>query len=827
MNTFACSRYVRISSLAGLTILLIGTLIGCQQPISPASGGPEYSINGPGTPPAVDAALQNQPPVAAPIAGQTNLLRNPDLENFTGNNPDDWVACTPDGLQASSDAASGLKAVLIANRSCLFQSARIAPRQDLNLTCKAKLLQNLGWTGWGLSFYDANFQKIGSAPTRRITSTNYEQYDTSATAPANAAYATAWAYSEGQMLLDQCGLTSADPSSIGDLLVNGGFEGNLTNWTNCNDSSLISIRTLAQSGARALRLAQNGCAYQDTELKPNHEYEFTCQAKITGNRYTEISLVYMDVNWKPITRKGVQVLSAAYSSASVRLVTPASMVRSAVALYSQSDEALFDACTLKDTGLVITTDPRSKLGSWSAIIDLPLVPVSAASLPNGNILFWAGNTDTGFGGGGTTSTLVFNPYTQTGSKIQVSNTNHEMFCPGTTMLANGDLLVNGGSNAEATSIYDSVQNVWRRGQNMNLPRGYNASVTLENGNVFTLGGSWSGAQGGKNGEVWNNASGWTNLPGASADPLYGFESAYRSDNHSWLFATGNRVLYAGPGNKMTWYDTTGNGGLSSAGNRGDDEYAQNGNAVMYDRNKILTLGGANKYSDGVQASNRSYVIDLSAGSSTNPSVRKVGNLNFARGMHSSVVLPDGQVMTLGGMPKPVAFSDLNAVLTPEIWNPQSEQWRTLANSQVPRTYHSVALLMPDARVISAGGGLCGSCSVNHANAEIFTPPYLYNIDGTLAARPSLESGVDFIRYGTPFEAQATGEITKFNLIRLGSITHTVNNDQRLIPLTFTRAGSTYTINGPENSSIATPGYYMLFALNAEGVPSTAKILKVQ
>ena len=362
---------------------------------------------------------------------------------------------------------------------------------------------------------------------------------------------------------------------------------------------------------------------------------------------------------------------------------------------------------------------------------------------------------------------------------------------------------------------------------MNLPRGYNASVTLENGGIFTLGGSWSGAQGGKNGEVWNNASGWTNLPGASADPLYGFESAYRSDNHSWLFATGNRVLYAGPGNKMTWYDTTGNGGLSSAGNRGDDEYAQNGNAVMYDRNKILTLGGANKYGDDVQASNRSYVIDLSAGSSVNPSVRKVGNLNFARGMHSSVVLPDGQVMTLGGMPKPVAFSDLNAVLTPEIWNPQSEQWRTLANSQVPRTYHSVALLMPDARVISAGGGLCGSCSVNHANAEIFTPPYLYNIDGTLAARPSLESGVDFIRYGTPFEAQATGEITKFNLIRLGSITHTVNNDQRLIPLTFTRAGSTYTINGPENSSIATPGYYMLFALNAEGVPSTAKILKVQ
>jgi galactose oxidase len=248
---------------------------------------------------------------------------------------------------------------------------------------------------------------------------------------------------------------------------------------------------------------------------------------------------------------------------------------------------------------------------------------------------------------------------------------------------------------------------------------------------------------------------------------------------------------------------------------------------MYDRNKILTLGGANRYSDGVQASNRSYVIDLNAGSSSNPSVRKVGNLNFARGMHSSVVLPDGQVMTLGGMPKPVAFSDLDAVLTPELWNPQSEQWRTLANAQVPRTYHSVALLMPDARVLSAGGGLCGGCAVNHSDAEVYTPPYLYNPNGSLATRPSITVAPDVISYGSSFNVSVTGGASKFNLIRLGSITHTVNNDQRLIPLGFGQNGGTYNVNAPESSSIATPGYYMLFALNAAGVPSSAKILKVQ
>jgi galactose oxidase len=248
---------------------------------------------------------------------------------------------------------------------------------------------------------------------------------------------------------------------------------------------------------------------------------------------------------------------------------------------------------------------------------------------------------------------------------------------------------------------------------------------------------------------------------------------------------------------------------------------------MYDRNKILTLGGAPTYSDGSQASNRSYVIDLSAGAYSNPNVRQVGNLNFARGMGSSVLLPDGQVMALGGMPKPVAFSETDAILTPEAWNPQTEQWRTLANYQVPRVYHSVALLMPDARVISAGGGLCGGCNVNHSDAEIFTPPYLYNADGSLATRPSITSGPNVIGYGGTFNVSVSGGATKFNLIRMGSITHTVNNDQRLIPLGFSQNGNSFNVAAPENSSIATPGYYMLFALNAAGVPSNAKILKVQ
>ena len=65
-------------------------------------------------------------------------------------------------------------------------------------------------------------------------------------------------------------------------------------------------------------------------------------------------------------------------------------------------------------------------------------------------------------------------------------------------------------------------------------------------------------------------------------------------------------------------------------------------------------------------------------------------------------------------------------MAPEIWNPATGKWTTLAPMAIPRTYHSVALLLPDARVFVGGGGLCGDCTTNHLDGEIFTPPYLLN-----------------------------------------------------------------------------------------------------
>ena len=114
--------------------------------------------------------------------------------------------------------------------------------------------------------------------------------------------------------------------------------------------------------------------------------------------------------------------------------------------------------------------------------------------------------------------------------------------------------------------------------------------------------------------------------------------------------------------------------------------------------------------------------------------------------------------------------------------------------QVTRQYHSTALLLPDGRVLSSGGGICGTCDqVGYLakNAEIFSPPYLYQSDGTLAPRPTIDAAPAATSYGASMQIATAdpASIRKVALIRLGAVTHSNNMEQRYIPLSFT-AGAT-------------------------------------
>ncbi|KAL9616143.1 MAG: hypothetical protein Q9160_008949 [Pyrenula sp. 1 TL-2023] len=447
------------------------------------------------------------------------------------------------------------------------------------------------------------------------------------------------------------------------------------------------------------------------------------------------------------------------------------------------------------------------------------------------MLVWAAYSRTTFGAGtsGLTQTAIYRPSDGSVTAYTVSNTGHDMFCPGISIDFNGRIVVTGGDTAQKTSIYSSS---WTAGGDMKIPRGYQTTATLSDGRIFTIGGSWSGGNGGKNGEVFNPATNtWSLLSGCPVAPMLtnDAQGIFRQDNHAWLFAWKNGYVFqAGPSKAMNWYGTSGSGSRSSAGTRAADGDSMDGNAVMYDAvaGKIATFGGSPDYQNSY-ATRNAHVITINAPGST-PQVTQINPMYYARAFATGVILPDGKVFIVGGQTYAIPFSDGNSSLTPEMWDPSTTRFTRMAPIPTPRNYHSVALLMPDGTVFSGGGGLCGSCATNHLDGQMYSPPYLFGADGTTkATRPSISSiSATTIRVGGSLGISTSTSINNFSLIRISSNTHTVNSDQRRVPLTASGTGLNKTLTLPSDSGVLLPGYWYLFAVDGNGVPSVAKTVKI-
>jgi galactose oxidase len=425
----------------------------------------------------------------------------------------------------------------------------------------------------------------------------------------------------------------------------------------------------------------------------------------------------------------------------------------------------------------------------------------------------------------------------------VSNTHHDMFCPAMSSLQDGRLLIQGGSDAAKTSFYDPITNEFTSGPDMKMARGYQTSVTLSDNNVFTIGGAYSGPRKGKDGEMYNpDTNTWTALPGAKAAPLLtkDGEGIWREDNHAWLFGWKNgSVFQAGPSKAQNWYGTSGTGSVVAAGTRDTLEDAMCGIFVMYEPGKILSAGGSQSYTNA-NANRRAHITTIDE-PNTNAQVERVADMVYPRGFSNAVVLPDGTVLVTGGQPRSLVFTDTDGILYAELFNPATKSWKTLAPEAVPRNYHSVSVLLADGRIFSGGGGLCylakvGASSANcnklvdHADGQIFSPPYLFNADGSAAARPTISAiSTASVKVGGKLRITMSVSATdyKFVLIRIGSVTHSVNSDQRRVPLTnVTGSGSTYMATLPNDSGVLIPGTYYLFAMRSSGAPSVALTVTV-
>jgi hypothetical protein len=244
---------------------------------------------------------------------------------------------------------------------------------------------------------------------------------------------------------------------------------------------------------------------------------------------------------------------------------------------------------------------------------------------------------------------------------------------------------------------------------------------------------------------------------------------------------------------------------------------------MYLPGKILKTGtSVDPDQPSVPSQANAYVLDMSQPS---PTWRPVASMAFARTYHTLTVLPDGTVLSTGGGPTTAATDTARAVKPVELWSPSTETWTTLGSMSAPRLYHSSALLLPDGRVVIEGGGRFDDATypTDQFNAEIYAPPYLFR-----GPRPAITSAPARIQLGQAFTIQTpdAARIARVSLIRYGSVTHTINMAQRFLPLTFTAGSGSLTVAAPANANLATPGNYMLFLVDTNGVPSMAATVRL-
>jgi hypothetical protein len=246
-------------------------------------------------------------------------------------------------------------------------------------------------------------------------------------------------------------------------------------------------------------------------------------------------------------------------------------------------------------------------------------------------------------------------------------------------------------------------------------------------------------------------------------------------------------------------------------------------AVMYLPDKIMKAGSwADPDFNGTLAyatQGRTALLDMTQ---TTPTWRETSAMSFARAYENLTLLPDGTVLASGGESSD-GVDLTKAVLPAEISGTGDREVDDGGVLSTGREYHSTALLLPDGRVLMAGGGqLPGSGAIDEKNAEIYSPPYLFK-----GARPTITGSPGTVQYGSSFTVQTTdaASITKVAMIRTPSVTHAFDQNQRYIPLSFTMGSGQLTVQTPTKPNTAPPGYYMLFILNGSGVPSVASFIR--
>ncbi len=433
-------------------------------------------------------------------------------------------------------------------------------------------------------------------------------------------------------------------------------------------------------------------------------------------------------------------------------------------------------------------------GQWSAVLNFSSPAIHAHVMTGGNVHYWPS--------GGNPTIRRWN-YVTGGIDTRALAGVPSVFCSSHAFLSNGHLLVAGGAvvggdqgdGHAVAKTYNSGTNTWTTLPAMNAGRWYATNTTLPDGDMLVLSGNNENKVNNNIPQVWQVGSGsWRTLTGAQLT----------ISNYPWAsVAPDGRVFVAGPSTSTRYLDTAGAGSWSSSITRSGGSRGA-GSFVQYEPGKVLVVGGGDPPKATAQ------VFDMTTNMWTS-----VASMSIARRQINATVLADGTVLVTGGT-NGSGDDATRAVLYGEIWNPWGDFWTPTAGYVKYRGYHSTALLLPDGRVLSAGGN-----GMN--NAEVYSPPYLFR-----GPRPTITSAPTSVNYADIFFVATPDELNIWyaTWIRLGSVTHGVNMNQRLEYLYFTPAGGGLDVYAPWNPSTSPPGHYMLFLIDTNGVPCVARIIRI-
>ena len=601
-----------------------------------------------------------------------------------------------------------------------------------------------------------------------------------------------------------------------------------------NNAMTINLSAAGSGDRKAMMLEDTSCA---PNVTPGHQYDLAVSYKTTTPD-TVLTVFRHDVaqGWVYWTDLANLPVATAFTRQTVRTpqVPPnTDQIVWGVTIYGvgtlTTDDYTMEDATQPTPENACSAGAACTKGAWQVMpFDSPVRGIHAVVLRNGNVLLVAGsgNNPDDFAAK-TFKSAIYHPGSGTFTTVP---TPEDLFCSGHVQLPDGRILVMGGNKdypaadgshgykgLKNSYVFDPATNSYERVNDMTSGSWYPSATVLGNGDVISLGGLGEDSSGTVATQYFDTSQKrWLGLN--EAHQTWNFWGLYPSMilmQDGRLFYTGSHVFGNGlPGSGAYIYNYDANTITPVNGLRRKDERDQSMSVLLppAQDQKVLTMGGGN-IETNPDAHALTDVIDLKQ---PNPAYVAGPSLPAGKMYVSAVLLPDGKVFETGGG----LHNRADPVYEASMYDPATNAFTGMATDPVPRTYHSSAFLLPDGRVMAVGDNP-GNGSFD-MRISVYSPPYLFK-----GARPHLTSISDTQwAYGTSHTVTVDAPILKAELIRPEAVTHSSDPNQRFVDLPMTVNGNTIGLNLTSNPNIAPPGWYMLFLVGTNGVPSVAKWVHV-